>query len=514
MKEIFLGRRELFKGLWIDSSDYDWAPHPVIHLDFSTLTSDNVEELKADMTTAIRAIAISEKIEIDGITPPAMIMSLLKSLADKYERKVVVLIDEYDAPILDEIANADQADKNRKILKTFYSVFKSYDKYLRFVFLTGVTNFSQTSLFSGANHFIDISLAPDYVNICGFTHDDFDGLFSDRLPEVLDYFKTEAVLSKEATIDDLKSKIMAFYDGYSWDGETRVLNPWSILNFFIEKEFGAFWCRTGSPAFLTLSMQSDPAGYSAFKDGNVINKNLNKIDIGDLAPIPLMFQTGYLTVSEIKWLNDVRHFILKTPNGEVLSSLLSLLTYSAVDSSKLDELKRLATDLRDAFSRADASSLEQAFHNLLSFMPNSMHSSYEGYYQTVFFLALNSINQSVELKKSTGDGTFDAIVKIGADVFVIEFKCVKSWEEEEREESDAADAQEKKNAQKPPKKKLLTAQLNEKLAKSVQEAMDQIEEKNYAAMFLSSEPPYRVFKTAVAVAGRTSVKAFFKEIER
>ncbi|MDR0354787.1 MAG: PD-(D/E)XK nuclease domain-containing protein, partial [Deltaproteobacteria bacterium] len=280
------------------------------------------------------------------------------------------------------------------------------------------------------------------------------------------------------------------------------------------KEFGAFWFRTGTPTFLTHAIQRDPAGYSAFKDGNVIAEDLDKVDIGKFAPIPLMFQTGYLTVSEIKWLNKVRHFVLRTPNGEVLSSLLPLLTYSTVDSSKIDEIKRLATDIRDALKSTNPTALEVAFHNLLSCIPYIMHSSYEGYYQTVFFLALNSINQSMELEKSTGDGTPDAIVKIGGDVFVIEFKYVKAEEETIEANEEVSDGQGKRKGKKPTKKKSSPDHLTEMLNKSVSAAMEQIESKNYADMHLSSGRANRVFKIAVAVAGRTKVKSLFKEIER
>jgi hypothetical protein len=164
--------------------------------------------------------------EVYGEDPAAILMSLIETLQNKYERKVVVLIDEYDAPILNEITNEGLASEIRKILESFYSVLKDAAKYLRFVFLTGVTKFSQTSIFSGANQLIDISLAPDYANICGFTLDEFEELFPDHMNEVLLNLKKKKLYPVDSTIADLKSEILTTYDGYSWDGETRVLNHW------------------------------------------------------------------------------------------------------------------------------------------------------------------------------------------------------------------------------------------------------------------------------------------------
>ncbi|MDR0355757.1 MAG: AAA family ATPase, partial [Deltaproteobacteria bacterium] len=202
IEEIFLGHRELFKGLWIDSSDYDWLPHPVIHLDLAPAPISSVSKLEMSISLDLRKIARKEKIQAYGEDPASILKSLLTDLSDKYNRKVVVLVDEYDAPILDSLTNQALAEEIRTFLKRFYATLKSEAKQIRFVFLTGVSKFAQTSIFSGANQFTDISLDPDYSNICGFTHDEFDDLFSNRLPEVLDFLKTEAVLSKETTIDD------------------------------------------------------------------------------------------------------------------------------------------------------------------------------------------------------------------------------------------------------------------------------------------------------------------------
>jgi hypothetical protein len=239
------------------------------------------------------------------------------------------------------------------------------------------------------------------------------------------------------------------------------------------------------------------------------------VDIGNFAPIPLMFQTGYLTISEIEWKKSGPNYVLKTPNGEVLSSLLPLFTYSSVNSSIVDELKKLALDIRSALSQTEARALEEAFHNLLSLIPFVMHSSYEGYYQTVFFLALNSINQSVILEKSTGDGVIDAIVKLpGGDIFIIEFKYLEVKDEEDESKKRANKSQNKNQVEKKRAKKEISAdELKTKLIGLAKEALAQISSKNYADMYLVTTRTYKVFKTAIAIAGRTNVKVLFEEIK-
>ncbi|MDR0355756.1 MAG: hypothetical protein LBJ64_08505 [Deltaproteobacteria bacterium] len=233
--------------------------------------------------------------------------------------------------------------------------------------------------------------------------------------------------------------------------------------------------------------------------------------MGEFAPVPLMFQFGYLTVSEVKWHESRLQHTLKVPNSEVFSSLLSLLTCSDVDSSKVDEIKRLAMNIRAALISMNPTALEVAFHNLLSRIPYKKIFSFEGYCLMALFLALNSIEQRVELKNSTSDGTSEAIVTIDEDVFVMKFKRVEA--EEETDESDGEVAFGRGKRKKPPKKKSSPDHLTEMLNKTVSEAIKRIEGRRFADRDLCLWGTGRAFIIA-AVVGRTKVKTLFKEIER
>jgi hypothetical protein len=226
MKELFLGNRELFTGLWIDSSDYDFKKYPVIHLSM-TGSCNSIEELRGLIVEELKGAAGKNGLAIEGDIPSNILKSLVRSLKLKTGNKVVVLIDEYDKPILDKINNVPQAVNNREELKDFYSSLKALcdSDDIHFIFITGVTKFAKASVFSGLNNLKDLTLNPEYAGICGFSLFEFEKYFSDYLPGILEYNIYEKVLKPKSTISDLKEKILNYYDGYSWDGKNKVLNP-------------------------------------------------------------------------------------------------------------------------------------------------------------------------------------------------------------------------------------------------------------------------------------------------
>jgi hypothetical protein len=234
LENILRGNRELFKGFWIYNSDYDWVPKPVIHLSLDATPTDSIKQFESDIITDIFDIAKSENIILSGTSLPRIFKSLIDMLYEKYALPVSILIDEYDAPILSQLDNPAQAEKIRKRLQLFYGVLKQKEKIRGFSFVTGVTRFVKTSIFSGLNNLIDLTLNKKYATICGFTLEELDSFFAEHLEAMLANFKARGVLPQvltpEATAVDLRRLILEWYDGYSWDGETRVLNPWAILN--------------------------------------------------------------------------------------------------------------------------------------------------------------------------------------------------------------------------------------------------------------------------------------------
>ncbi|MDR2142023.1 MAG: AAA family ATPase, partial [Deltaproteobacteria bacterium] len=254
LEAILRGRRELFQGLRIDSSDYDWTTYPVIRFSMDSIYSDDPEEVKKELRHALDTIVSHESFSPDCLellksspSPGTYLASLIQELHLKYGLKPAILIDEYDAPIIRHLDQPERANQVRKILQQFYSALKHAEKDRGFTFITGVTKFTKASIFSALNNLVDLTLDDDYANICGFTLEEFDALFQDHLVETLGYFKSKADWATEWAIADLRREILAWYDGYSWDGKSRVLNPWSVLNFFRSNSFSNYWYNSGDP---------------------------------------------------------------------------------------------------------------------------------------------------------------------------------------------------------------------------------------------------------------------------
>ncbi|MDR1084780.1 MAG: AAA family ATPase [Deltaproteobacteria bacterium] len=253
---LFKGQRELFKGLRIDSSDYDWQPYPIINISFGDAYAPDLETFKSYLMSTLTNIADEEGLPISDTVHSSYFRSLIGKLSDKYKTEVVLLIDEYDAPIVNNILNEPLADKIRELLKSFYGVIKTKYELLRFVFITGVSKFTKTSLFSELNSLVDLTLESDYSSICGITEEELVFYFQDYFPNTLEDLMKYSYLPSGSTETDLLNKIRHFYDGYSWDGETRVYNPWSIMNFLRKKTFNCFWYESGSPTFFIKEKQS------------------------------------------------------------------------------------------------------------------------------------------------------------------------------------------------------------------------------------------------------------------
>ena len=314
INEVFNGDKDLFNGLWIYNSDYDFTQYPVIRLDMS-----NIANKTADILENSLSIALMDKLSDDGLivagdTPSDKFKFYIKALYNKYNKRVVVLIDEYDKPILDHLDDIEIAESNRKVLRGFYGVLKSMDQYLKFSFITGVSKFARTSIFSELNNLLDITLTKEYSNICGITTEDFSRHFSDHIENlsILDDFKH---------CENLHDEILAWYDGYSWDGKTRVINPFSLLSFFVQKRFGSFWYVSGSPKFLMDLIKKDPGAYTNLKNLKITEFMLDSPEIHNIDTELLLFQSGYLTINEVIATKGAPVYVLGIPNNEVKEAL-------------------------------------------------------------------------------------------------------------------------------------------------------------------------------------------------
>ena len=300
LAEIFKGRKELFEGLWIHDK-IEWREHTVITIDFMSISSETPEALRTSLKQRVLDIAGEFGVRLDEERDyKQTFLELLKKLSSR--GKTVILIDEYDKPIIDHIQRADIAAENRDILRTFYEVIKSSDTFLEFVFITGVSKFSKVSIFSGLNNLDDITLDERFSTMMGYTHGELDRYFG----EYLDGW--------DVSLEDVRK----WYSGYSWDGQSFVYNPLSLMLFLNKKKFGNYWFSTGTPSFLLKLLRE--------------NKLDDRIDLHSL-----LFQAGYLTIKEIRRISSTRSvYRLSYPNVEVKESFQEYIADSTIKPKLLN----------------------------------------------------------------------------------------------------------------------------------------------------------------------------------
>ncbi|RLI92978.1 MAG: AAA family ATPase [Candidatus Altiarchaeales archaeon] len=410
LAEIFKGNKELFKGLWIYDSNYKWKKHPIVRFDFSLIMSETPEELKELIKSRINEIAEVNEIELKEEIYTARFRELLRKLIEKSGgSKVVILIDEYDKPIIDHIEEVEIAVKMREILKSFYTIIKGMDEYIRFVLLTGVSKFSKAGVFSGLNNLEDITMANRYATMLGITQEELEKYFEAYIEEL---GKAEG-LSREETL----GKILEWYNGYCFSRNCeRVYNPFSVLRLFKEKAFTNYWFESGTPSFLIKLMREKDFDVTRIPM-EVKEAMFTVYEVDRLEVIPLLFQTGYLTISgyDKKW----NRYKLDYPNKEVKESFTDILlreyTEERVDNGMIDYLKESIEegDIKKFFEI-----LEKIFHQI----PYDIRVKAERYYQSIFYLIFVLIGVDIETEVRTDVGRIDTVIKYGDKIYIFEFK--------------------------------------------------------------------------------------------
>ncbi|MEJ5301506.1 MAG: AAA family ATPase [Thermodesulforhabdaceae bacterium] len=409
LRQAFLGKRELFKGLYL-YDHWDWSKsYPVIYIDFAEGVIDSKDALSKTIESILRRHGKSYGIIYEEELLNLRFRELIEKVSEKYESKVVVLIDEYDKPILDRIEDKEAAIEIREVLKNFYGVLKPLDAYLKFVFITGVSKFSKVSLFSGLNQLQDITLNPRYGSICGYTQGEFEEVFSERLSGV-----------------DLE-KVRCWYDGYSWLGE-KVYNPFDILLYLAEGEFRPYWFETGTPTFLIKLMFENRFYLPEVETLDAGEKLIGSFDIDEIYPENLMFQTGYLTIAGKEWRDTGALYFLKFPNKEVRVSFNDhLLSYYTKAPRQVERNKGF---LKEAVAKNDFDSVRKIFHSFFSSIPHDWYrrndiGGYEGYYASVVYAYFCASGFDVVVEDATSAGKIDMTVFYGDKVYIMEFKVVE-----------------------------------------------------------------------------------------
>ena len=412
--EAFNGDKELFKGLYIYDCGYGFEKHPVLRLDMSNIANETPDVLKDSLSKSLLKSIKREGLDIDYDLPSEMFKSLIEDLYIKYNKRVVVLIDEYDKPILDRLDNIEIAEANREVLRGFYGILKSMDPFLRLTFITGVSKFTKTSVFSGLNNLRDITLSKKYSNICGIAVDDLSKYFSEHMERL-------AALEEFSGYNNIYDEILAWYDGYSWDGKTRVINPYSLLGFFNEERFASFWYASGTPSFLIKLIKEKPSSFLSLNNLEMSEMALDSFDVRKLSIAPLLFQTGYLTVDEMRYRGVMESYLLKIPNLEVRNAFyLNIIAEFTETEEHFTESAYWR--IKDCLSVGDLQGMLDTIKSLFASIPYQLHVGLEAYYHSIFYAILSLLGFDVGVEVSVSGGRIDAVLNLDDRIYVIEFK--------------------------------------------------------------------------------------------
>ena len=410
LKELFEGNKALFEGLDVHDR-WDWSVrHPVVRLDFGAGHFNEPGHLEANVMEQLAGIERRADVACEYRTAPGRFASLLEALHGETGQRVVVLIDEYDKPILDALDAPQIARANRDYLRGLYAVIKSSDAHVRFTLLTGVSKFSKVSLFSGLNNLKDITLDPRYSAICGYTEADLDTVFAPELPG----------LDRDA--------IREWYNGYRWLGDESVYNPFAILLLFDRRSFEAWWFETAAPAFLVDTLIRRHVTSVSLEGMLGSNDLLSAFDVDDIGTEALLFQTGYLTIAGEENLGAETLYRLGYPNREVRQSLNKhLLRYLVKDTARQMTNSVRLYRLLEANDFAGLEALFQAFFASIPYewYTNNEIASYEGYYASVFYSYFAGLGFDVTVEDSTSHSRLDMAVRFNGNIYLFEFKVVE-----------------------------------------------------------------------------------------
>jgi len=317
LEAFFSGERELFKGLYVDSVEWDWQQYPILHLDLNTEKYDSVEALENKLNLFLSTLEKAYGKNPDEKSLGTRFEGIIQRTFEKTGRQAVILVDEYDKPLLQAIGNEPLQTEYRNTLKAFYGALKSADRYIKFAFLTGVTKFGKVSVFSDLNNLKDISMLPRYTNICGMSEQELHSYFDDSVSALA----AANDLSKEACYERLRQD----FDGYYFNEYTKegIYNPFSLLNTFDSCVFRDYWFETGTPSFLVYQLQKTGYPLDNMTEEELSADTLNSIDIMDVNPLPLLYQSGYLTIKEYD--PEFKTYRLGFPNREVREGFIKYL---------------------------------------------------------------------------------------------------------------------------------------------------------------------------------------------
>ena len=451
MEAYFQGKKELFQGLAIEKLEKDWTEYPVLHLDLSgvTYTDENVlnEKMENTLSQWEQTYGIANTFTVDGIR----FENIIKTAYSQTGKPVVILIDEYDKPLLDTAGNEPLREAIRSRLQGFYSVMKSQDGKIRFGFLTGITKLGKLSIFSGLNNLNGISMDYRYADICGISEKDLHAYFDESVQEMAEANK----MSKEECYARLKE----YYDGYHFCEDSEdIYNPFSLLSALNGKRFRDYWYETGTPTFVVKALQRGQFNLEGLTLEGVPAFVLGGVNADDSDPVPVLYQSGYLTIQSYD--NQTQEYTLKYPNQEVERGFMQGLANIFVPSARYNSpfaVRKFAED----FKKGDTESLMKRFEAFFADADYEIVGDAELYFQNTMYVMCKLMGQYTQVERHTSNGRMDIVVQTDKYVYIMELKM---------------DA-------------------------SADEALQQIEDKGYAKPFAAD--PRKLFKIGVGFSSET-----------
>ena len=450
LKAYFQGKKGLFDGLAIANLETDWKEYPIFHFDFNTGLYTNIEGLGSTMDYQLLKLEQRFGIDKAGFSLSDRFRELISRAYEQTGQKVVILVDEYDKPLLETIGNLELQNEYRKILKSFYGVEKTMDSYIQFAFFTGVTKFSKVSIFSDLNNLKDISLSNQYAEICGVSEQEI----RDNFDEVV----AEMAVANEISKEECYAQLEKQYDGYHFsEHSVGMYNPFSLLNAFDSKAFRDFWFATGTPTFLVEVLQHNDYPLDRLTTEEVDVRTMDSVDMMYNNPIPLLFQSGYLTIKDFD--KEFKSYRLGFPNEEVERGFAQFLGtyYFSGGMNGSFTINNFVRDVRNG----DVEGFMTRLQALFADGDYQVMGEMEVYFQNTLSVIFKLMGFYVQVERHTSRGRMDVTIQTRDYVYIMELK----------------------------------------VDKTADEALKQIEDKQYAAPFAAD--PRKLFKVGIRFGSKS-----------
>lgn len=426
LEAYFHGRKELFEGLAIYDMEKEWKSHPIFYIDLNTANFRDENSLYEVLNSHVSVWEEMYGAREYETTLALRFKGVIARAAEKGGRGVVILIDEYDKPILQTLRNQELQEKHRSLLKSFYSVLKTQDRYIRFAFITGVTKFGKVSVFSDLNNLMDISMDQRYISICGMTQDELLYNFREGIEQLGEaYGDTE-----EETLNKLKIR----YDGYHFEEDTvGIYNPFSVLNTLAKLRYKDYWFETGTPTFLVDLLKMHNYRLPDITREKVSDDVINSVDSMSTNPIPVIYQSGYLTIKGYD--ERFKKYRLGFPNKEVEEGFLNFLLplYTSAGNNSPFMVDEFVTDV-------ESGNPERFMQRMKAFFADTSYQvvgDAELYFQNAMYLVFKIMGFYTQVERPTSDGRIDAVIQTPDYIYIIECKLDRTADEALRQINDS-----------------------------------------------------------------------------